>query len=97
MKTTYKVRKNCLKCGEEMVLSLWESSRKYCSRRCMGEANRGISRSEEVKKKIRITKLKRKERLGYVNSPETREKMGKSRIGKKLLPFSKDIKAEWFR
>jgi len=36
---------------------------------------KGVPRTEEVKRKIRLSKLKRKERLGYVNSPETRKNM----------------------
>lgn len=44
------------------------------------EANRkkltGVPRTKEDRRKIKLGLLKRKERLGYINSPKTRKKMG---------------------
>jgi len=40
--------------------------------------------TERTKEKIRQAHLERKERLGYINSPETRRKIGLSRLGKPL-------------
>ena len=44
----------------------------------------GVKQSEATKKKKSILRFKRKAELGYINSPETREKMRLSHIGKKI-------------
>lgn len=50
-------------------------------------------RTEETKRKISKTTLKRKQRLGYINSPETRKKIGLANsIALKGLKFSKEHK-----
>ena len=62
-----------------------------------------IPHTKETKIKISQRRLQRRERLGYINSPETRvkmrrkhrkikdtSKMNKDKIGKKRPPFSKE-------
>lgn len=49
----------------------------------------GTYHSEETKKKMRKARLERKKRLGYINSPETRERIGEAQKGKKLLEETK--------
>lgn len=39
-------------------------------------------RSEETKRKISETRLRKKQELGYLNSPETRKKMSEAKKGK---------------
>lgn len=43
-------------------------------------------RSEKTKERMRQSFLKRKERDGYINSPETREKLRQANLGKKATP-----------
>ncbi len=43
--------------------------------------------SEETKQKMRETRLKMKEKFGYINSPETREKMSLAKKG--CVPWNK--------
>ena len=50
--------------------------------------------TEEMRRKIRESKLKRKLELGYINSPETRRKIGEWRKGK---PLSKETKEKLSR
>ncbi|MBI4359322.1 MAG: hypothetical protein HY577_01945 [Candidatus Nealsonbacteria bacterium] len=45
--------------------------------------------SEETKKKMSLVRLERKERLGYLNSPETRKKIGEAQKGKRLSEKTK--------
>lgn len=40
--------------------------------------------SLETKEKMRLSRIKRKEKFGYLNSPETRKKLGDIRRGMKL-------------
>lgn len=42
---------------------------------------KGKPLSEDLKNKIRAARLRRKERLGYLNSPETREKLSRANTG----------------
>ncbi len=44
--------------------------------------NQGNKQSEETREKIRTSRKKRFERLGYLNSTETRKKMSEARKGK---------------
>ncbi len=47
----------------------------------LGNHLRGKKISEEIKKKLSIACLKRKEKDGYINSPETRKKISKAKMG----------------
>ncbi len=47
-----------------------------------------FNHSEEDKKRISETRLKRKEKLGYLNSPETRKKIAEALKGKKRPDLS---------
>ncbi|MDP3093157.1 MAG: NUMOD3 domain-containing DNA-binding protein [bacterium] len=49
----------------------------------------GKHHSNETKEKIRIARLERKRRLGYINSLETRKKIGEAQKGKKLSEETK--------
>ena len=49
----------------------------------------GRRHSEATKKKIRMARLERKKRLGYINSPETRKKISEAQKGKKLSEETK--------
>lgn len=51
---------------------------------------KGKKRSEETKKKMRKARLKRKEQLGYINSPITRKKLSRVLKGKKLSKKHKE-------
>jgi 5-methylcytosine-specific restriction endonuclease McrA len=44
---------------------------------------KGKKHSQETKEKMREIRLQRKKQLGYINSPETKEKISKSLIGSK--------------
>ena len=44
---------------------------------------------EKTKKKMRKARLERKKLLGYINSPETRKKIGEAQKGKKLSEETK--------
>jgi len=50
----------------------------------LGNGMKGKIHSEKTKRKMRKAKLKRKEILGYINSPETRRKMSISFKGRKV-------------
>ncbi len=50
----------------------------------MSESHKGNKRSNETKKKISEARLKRKERLGYLNSSETRQIMSRLKKRKTL-------------
>lgn len=45
----------------------------------ISDIRRGKCHTEKTKTKIREALLRRKEKLGYINSPETRQKMSESR------------------
>ncbi len=47
----------------------------------------GKHRTKKTRKKIGIGRLKRKKRLGYINSPKTRENMSKTQMGRE--PWNK--------
>jgi hypothetical protein len=51
-------------------------------------------RPEEVRKKISESVLKRKQRLGYINSPETRKKQSEIRKGMKFTEEHKKKMSE---
>lgn len=70
--------KKCLKCNKE------HKNEKYCSRRCQSSfIHKGRKLTDNHRKNISIGQLKRKEKQGYINSPETREKIRKSLLGRK--------------
>ncbi len=51
---------------------------------------KGCKQTEESKRKISEGRLKRKQELGYLNSPETREKISQTHLGKKATQETKD-------
>jgi 5-methylcytosine-specific restriction endonuclease McrA len=51
---------------------------------------KGYKQPEELKIRRREIMLKRKEKLGYINSPETREKLRIANLGKKLSEETKE-------
>jgi len=50
----------------------------------------GKKHSVETKEKMRLARMKRKQKLGYLISLEAREKIRKAKTGKKRPPFSKE-------
>jgi len=49
----------------------------------------GEKRAKEIRDKISKSRLKRKEKLGYLNSPKTKEKIRLAHLGKKRTEISK--------
>lgn len=68
-----KANNKCVGCGRD----IWRDSIRCnkCSHLYRRSSQLGVLHSEEHKHKISIGCLKRKERDGYINSPETRKKM----------------------
>ena len=56
------------------------------SRKKIGLAALGRVCSESTKEKLKLARLKRKKRLGYVNSLEAREKLSKALKGRIFTP-----------
>jgi len=90
----------CLKCGK--IRKIWHSQIKtgrgaFCSLECSKEHRAklltGKKRTEEQKKKFSESRLKMKERLGYINSPETRIKLSKTWFKKGITAFNKGLKS----
>ena len=54
------------------------------NRKAISEARKGKKLSEEAKKKVSEARLRRKEKLGFLNSMETRRKISKANKGRKL-------------
>ncbi len=52
-------------------------------KRKLSEIRKGKYHSKETRDKISKSRLKRKEKLGYINSPETRKKIKEKLIGKR--------------
>jgi len=71
-------KKGCIPWNKGLTKETDERVRKYSK-----------PRSEETKKKKSLAMLKRKEKLGYINSPETRKKIGLANKGKKLSKEAK--------
>lgn len=84
---------NCKICNKEFwaIPTQIKNGRKYCSIRCSSSDkdrvyerwNSGKKMSEEFKKKISEGCRKRFKKLGYINSPEARKKISKSKRGEK--------------
>ncbi len=55
---------------------------------------KGKKSSEETKKKIGLERIKRKKRLGYLNSIITRKKISKAKLGKPILKLRGKPKSE---
>lgn len=67
-----------------------EQGRKNISNSLKGNKNwLGKKHSEETKKKMSFAQLKRKEKFGYINSPETRIKISESKKGEKNYWYGK--------
>lgn len=69
----------CLNCNKKIRIT-FNDLRKYCSRECSNKSN---CRNDKISKTMKLIKKERKEKLGYINSPQTRKKM------------SKILKAKW--
>jgi hypothetical protein len=64
--------------------------RKKISIALKGNKNGLGKRKESTKENISKGRKSRKQKLGYINSPETRKKMSESRKGK--IPWNKNLK-----
>lgn len=80
-----RIKHICNYCNNE-YLNYKSHKSKYCNRKCFFKSiighkyNVGRVQSDEEKEKRRNISLRRKERLGYINSSETREKLRISTI-----------------
>ena len=59
--------------------------------RSKSESFKGRRLSRETKLKLSQSRLRRKKRLGYLNSPETREKMSRARSGENHPNYGKHL------
>jgi len=62
-------------------------TKEYCEN--MSRIKMGVVFTEEHKQNISRKRLERKQKLGYLNSPETRKKISKALVGKKHLEETK--------
>lgn len=62
------------------------------AKRKMSKSHKGFKHSDKAKKKISEARLERKEKLGYLNSSKTREKMSESHKGN--IPHNKGMTFE---
>jgi hypothetical protein len=60
--------------------------------------NLGTKRTEETKRKMSLARLRRKKKLGYVNSPEAREKLRLANLGKRASKHTRlMLRIGWIR
>lgn len=78
--------------GKKISLAKKGKSLSMNHRKKISEGLIGYKASEEAKKNISLARLKRKEKLGYINSPETREKISRSCSGKPRKALSEEHK-----
>lgn len=67
-------KRNCDICGNSYI----GKGKRFCSRKCYYKSKINSKHTEEWKRNASERILKRKEKLGYINSPKTRKRISKS-------------------